>query len=193
MLKQIETRAANRLTSGGQIVNVSTVSKEGVADVMTAAWNTPYDSDQVLVVLAKEHTTTRNIIETGKFVVTIPHEGQIEAINKVGSIHGRDSGDKFEWAGITPEVSAKLGFKIMPDPLACIECELLDRETLVKTGVCIGRAISISVQEGLWDAEKSSFAAGFSRTLHYITESAYYTNGRIIAVERNYTNMGSGS
>ena len=189
MLKQIETRAANRLTCGGQIVNVSSVSKEGVADVMTAAWNTPYDSDQVLVVLALGHTTTQNILDTGKFVVTIPHEGQIFEINKVGSIHGRDCGDKFEWAGITPERSAKLGYKIMPDPLAVIECELIDKETFAKTGVCLGKAISISVQEELWDAEKASFAAGFARTLHYITADAYYVGGKVVKVEKNYTNM----
>ena len=55
MYKKLTPRAANRLTSGGQIVTVATTSKEGVADIMTAAWNTPYDSDQVLVVLDRSH------------------------------------------------------------------------------------------------------------------------------------------
>lgn len=186
-MKQIETRAANRITCGGQIVNVSTKSADGVSDVMTAAWNTPFDSDQVLVVLSLGHTTTKNILETGKFVVTLPHEGQIAAINKVGSIHGCDSGDKFEWAGITPEISEKFGYKIMPDALAAIECELVDKETLQKTGVCIGRAVSVGVKPELWDEEKSSFAAGFSRTLHYITADAYYTNGRVVGVAEDFT------
>ena len=95
MYKKLPPGAANRLTCGGQMVTVATSSKEGVGDIMTAAWNTPYDSDQVLVVLDRGHTTTKNIIETGKFVVAIPHEGQIADINRVGSIHGRDSGDKF--------------------------------------------------------------------------------------------------
>ena len=189
MYKKLTPRAANRLTSGGQIVTVATTSKEGVADIMTAAWNTPYDSDQVLVVLDRGHTTTKNIIETGKFVVAIPHEGQIADINRVGSIQGRDSGDKFAWAKITPVTSEVLGIKTLPDALAYIECELVDLETLKKTGVCIGKAVNITVKEELWDEEHSSFAAGFAKTLHYISEDAYYTNGKIVRVEENFMNM----
>ena len=55
MYKKLTPRAANRLTSGGQIVTVATTSKEGVADIMTAAWNTPYDRDRKSTRLNSSH------------------------------------------------------------------------------------------------------------------------------------------
>ncbi len=182
MYKDLTVRCANRLISGGQIVNISSVSKSGVADVMTAAWNTPYDSDQVLVVLDQGHTTTANIIETQKFVLSIPTEDQIALINKVGSAHGRDTGDKFEYAGVKADISEKLGLKVLPDAMAYIECELTDLETLKKTGVCIGKAVSIKVREDLWNSSDDSFGEGFKKTLHYISENKYYVDGRIVEV-----------
>ena len=92
--KTLITRDVSRLVGGGQVVNVSTLSKDGVGDVMSAAWNTAYDSDMLLVVLDLGHTTTRNIRDTGKFVVSIPSIEQISEVYKVGSEHGRITGDK---------------------------------------------------------------------------------------------------
>ena len=93
------------------------------------------------------------------------------------------------WAKITPVTSEVLGIKTLPDALAYIECELVDLETLKKTGVCIGKAVNITVKEELWDEEHSSFAAGFAKTLHYISEDAYYTTGKVVHVAENFTNM----
>ena len=59
------------------------------------------------------------------------------------------------WAKITPVTSEVLGIKTLPDALAYIECELVDLETLKKTGVCIGKAVNITVKEELWDEEHS--------------------------------------
>ena len=183
MYINISEKAVSRLMSGGQIVTVSSVSKDGVADVMTAAWNTPFDSNMALVVLDLGHTTTRNILDTGKFVIGIPQKDQIKAINAVGSVHGRDCGDKFEYTKTPKEKSEKLGISVIPDQLAYIECELADKETFEKTGVCIGKAVNVYVQDRLWDTDHDSFAEGFKETLHYVSENKYYVEGRIIDVE----------
>lgn len=182
MYKNLPARAANRLLCGGQIINVSSVSAEGVYDVMTAAWNCPYDADQVLVVLDKGHTTTANIIADGRFVISVPSERDIQVINKVGSAHGRDTGDKFAWAGITPETSEKLGLKVIPGALAYIECELLDAEVLRKTGICLGTAVNVYVKEELWDENGSHFAEGMKHTMSYVHEGLYRVNGREVHV-----------
>ena len=49
MYKTLVPRDASRLVGGGQIVTVASVSKEGVPDCMTAAWNTGHSTvDQKL-------------------------------------------------------------------------------------------------------------------------------------------------
>lgn len=182
MYKTLVPRDASRLVGGGQIVTVASVSKEGVPDCMTAAWNTAYDSDQVLVVLDLGHTTTRNILDTGKFVVGIPDESLVKEILKVGSEHGRVTGDKFKWVGIAPEKSAKLGIDVIPGQMAYIECELGDKDVFEKTGVAIGKAVNITVKEELWDDESSSFGKGYQHNLHYVSGEVFCTGGTLIKV-----------
>lgn len=182
MYKKLSTRTANRLLCGGQIINISSVSPDGVSDVMTAAWNCPYDADQVLIVLDRGHTTTANILDNGKFVISIPSEDDIRTINKVGSAHGRDVGDKFVWAGIESDKSQVLGLKVIPNALAYIECELINGDVLDKTGVCLGKAVNIYVKDGLWDDEGSHFGEGMKLTLSYVHEGLYRVNGREVKV-----------
>ena len=182
MYKKINNRAANRLLCGGQIINISSVSDDGVSDVMTAAWNCPFDADQVLVVLDRGHTTTANIADNGKFVISIPSEADIAVINRVGSVHGRDVGDKFEWAGVSSEKSEVLGLKVLPNALAYIECELAEKDVLDKTGVCIGKVVNIYVKDGLWNDEESHFAEGMKLTISYVHEGLYRINGREVKV-----------
>ncbi len=173
-------RATNRIIGGGQLVNVSTLSKDCVPDVMSAAWNTAYDSDKLLVVLDLGHTTTKNIIETGRFVVSVPTIDQVREVYKVGSAHGRDTGDKFKWAGIAPEESRTLRIPVIPGEIAYIECELEEPEVFRKTGVAIGRAVGVYVREDLWNAQTSSFGEGYRHMLHYINESEFYADGKIV-------------
>ncbi|MGN0908304.1 MAG: flavin reductase family protein [Succinivibrio sp.] len=173
-------RDVSRIVGGGQIVNVSTLSKEGVPDVMSAAWNTAFDSDKLLVVLDLGHTTTKNIIDTGRFVVSVPCLDQVKEVYKVGSAHGRDTGDKFKWAGIEGETSRTLRIPVIPGELAYIECELQEPEVFKKTGIAIGKAVGVYAREDLWDAKTSSFGEGFRHMLHYINESSLYADGRIV-------------
>lgn len=105
MYQELDVSKAYRLLGGGQLINISTISVDGVPDVMTAAWNTPFDIDKPLVVLDQGHTTTANILATGRYVISIPDEELIKTCIKVGSAHGRDTGDKFTFAGINPIVS----------------------------------------------------------------------------------------
>ncbi len=173
-------RATNRIVGGGQLINVSTLSKDGVPDVMSAAWNTAYDSDMLLVVLDLGHTTTKNIIETGRFVVSVPSIEQVKAVYKVGSAHGCDTGDKFKWAGIASEPSRTLKIPVIPGELAYIECELQEPEIFKKTGVAIGKAVGVRVRADLWDEKTSSFGEGYRHMLHYINESEFYADGKIV-------------
>ncbi len=175
--QKVDTSQAFRIFTGGSTVTVSSKSISGVSDIMTAAWNCPFDADQILVVLASTHTTTENILKTSKFVVAIPEVSQKALILKVGSIHGRDCGDKFEATGVPYEVSEKLQLKVIPNCLAYFECELADQQLLANTGICMGNVINLYVREGLWDNKEHNFAKGAKLALHHVTEDKFITGG----------------
>ena len=166
------------LMGGGQLINVSTVSSKGVPDVMTCAWNTVYDYDQPLVVLAKEHTTTRNILDTGRYVIALPGIDALDHAYKVGSDHGCNTGDKFSFAGITPEHSLKFGIPVIPNALGYIECEILMHDLFEQTGILIGRAVSVMVKAGLFDEVQELFNPGAAKIMHYVGGECVYTDGK---------------
>lgn len=175
--QNLDVNEAFRVFTGGSTVTVSSVSKDGVSDVMTAAWNCPFDSSELIVVLASTHTTTENIINTGKYVIAIPHRDQKEDILKVGSLHGRDCGDKFDATGVSFELSQMLKLKVISNCLAYFECELLDKDLLEKKGICLGKVLNLYVQEGLWNHSEHNFANGAKLSLHHVTEDKFLSGG----------------
>ncbi len=180
MYIKIPVTSAARITTGGPLVTIASESKDGVADVMTAAWNCPYDRDQVLVVLDLGHTTVRNILDTGRFVLGIPDKSQVKQTLIVGSAHGRDTGDKFEKYALPFKKSAKLGIKVLPDQLAYAECELADRETFEKTGVLIGKAVNLYVRDSMWNAEEECFLDGAHHTLHHLKDNVFLSADQVL-------------
>lgn len=180
MYKSIPERCAARVLSGGPIVTVSSQSSDGVADIMTAAWNCPFDSNIVQVTLDLGHTTSENIKNTGKFVLGIPSKDQVEEIMKAGSVHGRDVGDKFDKLSIPYEFSEKLGLKVLRDQLAYIECELFDFDIFAKSGICLGKAVSLYVQDKEWNDSEECFLDGAKHTLHHVKDNIFLCGHSII-------------
>ncbi len=176
--QNLDVKEAFRVYTGGNTVTVASTSKDGVADVMTVAWNCPYDSDEIIVILALSHTTTENILDTGKFVVAIPEALQKEQILKVGSMHGRDCGDKFTASGVEYELSQKYSFKVLKNCLAYFECTLSDKELLKKTGICMGHVENLYVRAGLWNEEFHNFKEGAKLALHHVTEDQFLSGGK---------------
>lgn len=180
MYQSLDVSLAYRILGGGQLINVSTLSKDGVADVMTAAWNTLFNVDMPLVVLDQGHTTTQNILDTAKFVISVPDEHLVKTAVKVGSAHGRDTGDKFVFAGVTPELSDTFKIPVIPGALAYIECELADMDLFKKNGIALGKAVSLKVKADLWDDKEQNFKEGYTKLLHSVNEEFFYADGRFV-------------
>ncbi len=178
MYINIDPKELYHVLGGGQLINISTVSKDGIFDVMTCAWNTMFDTDQPLTVLAREHTTTKNILDTGRYVIALPTKNDIALIKKVGSEHGAVTGDKFKWAGINPEFSQKMHIPVIPRALAYIECEMLMRDMFEKTGILVGQAQSVLVDELCYDQELRAFVPGVEHILHNVDEDRFYCEGK---------------
>lgn len=177
MYINIDTNYASGLVVGGPVINVFTRDLAGTADGMTAAWVCPYDPDIVLVVLDKTHTTSENIRQTGKFVVTIPSKDQLDKTLKLGSVHGRDLANKLEALNIDCTKSETLGIDVIKDALAYIECELLDKDLFVDKGICLGKAVNISVNKNFWDNAEESFNPGCFNNIRYIGAHKFMSGG----------------
>ncbi len=175
--KALDLHMVFRLLGGGQTINISTVSKDGVYDVMTAAWNTLYNMDEPLVVLDRNHTTSKNILDTHKYVISLPNKELISVLKKAGSAHGKDVGDKFKWAGITPEFTDRFQLPFIKGSLAYFECELSMEKLFDETGILVGKCVNAMVQEELFDFDRNVFDPGMKQLLHSLDEDNFLTGG----------------
>ncbi|MGN0915799.1 MAG: flavin reductase family protein [Succinivibrio sp.] len=180
MYKTIETKLAYRAFAGGPIVNLFSKDENGVADGMTAAWNCPFDVDVLLVVIDKGHTTYENILKTGKVVISLPNADQIPQLLSLGSVHGRDVGNKLEKQNINVEKSKSYGFDVMSDALAYFECTLDDKALFEDKGILLARVENVYVKEDLWSDSEESFNPGCLNTLHHVSGGSFSTGGKVV-------------
>lgn len=179
MYLKLAPELAYHVMTGGPVINLASQSAEGVSDVMTAAWNCPFDTAEMLAVLDRGHTTSANILATGKYVISLPSLEQKALLLRAGSRHGRDCGDKFEALGIPAERSQLFGLKVIAGSLAYIECELCDRGLFAATGILRGTVKNLYVQEDMWNKQNDTFDPGCMHTVHHVSGEIFVSGGKI--------------
>ena len=65
---------------------VAAYDENGAPCCMNAAWGGVYDTNQIMVCLADDHKTTKNIIESGAFTVSIADAKNVVAADYVGIV-----------------------------------------------------------------------------------------------------------
>ena len=138
---------------------VAAYDKEGVPCCMNAAWGGTYDTNQVMVCLADDHKTTKNIIESGAFTVSIADSAHVTEADYVGVVSGNGTPDKMARAGLTVTPSEFVNAPVINEFPMTVECKLLKFN---EDGICVGEIVNVSADEsvlgedGLIDPEKLS-------------------------------------
>lgn len=136
---------------------VAAYDKDGKACCMNAAWGGVYDTNQVMVCLADDHKTTKNILESKAFTISIADAKHVIEADYVGIVSGNDVPDKMEKAGLTTTKSKFVNAPIINEFPMTVECELLKFN---EDGICIGKIVNVNADEavlgedGLIDPQK---------------------------------------
>ena len=91
------------------VLMVAAYDKNGVVQVMNAAWGMISEMDKVALFIDEEHATTRAIRQTKAFTVSIADKEHIEVADYYGIATGNKLPDKFEKSGCHAEKSATAG------------------------------------------------------------------------------------
>ena len=127
---------------------VAAYDKAGVPCCMNAAWGGIYDTNQVMVCLADDHKTTKNILESGAFTVSIADAKHVVEADYVGIVSGNEMPDKLATAGLTTTRSAFVNAPIINEFPMAVECKLLKFN---EDGICIGEIVNVSADESILD------------------------------------------
>lgn len=127
---------------------VAAYDENGKACCMNAAWGGIYDTNQVMVCLADDHKTTKNILESKAFTVSIADAKHVVEADYVGLVSGNNVPDKMEKAGLHTEKSKFVNAPIITEFPMTVECKLLKFN---EDGICIGEIVNVSADESVLD------------------------------------------
>ncbi len=125
---------------------VAAYGKDGTPCCMNAAWGGIYDTNQIMVCLADDHKTTKNIIESGAFTVNVADAPHVIEADYVGIVSGNNQPDKMEKAGLTTQKAAFVDAPVICEFPMAVECRLLKFN---EDGICIGEIVNISADESV--------------------------------------------
>jgi len=125
---------------------VAAYDKYGNANCMNAAWGGIYDTNQVMVCISEGHKTTKNILESKAFTVSIADAKHVIEADYVGIVSGNKEPDKMAKAGLTTVKSEFVNAPIINEFPMTVECKLLKFN---EDGICIGEIVNVSANESV--------------------------------------------
>ncbi len=125
---------------------VAAYDEKGVPCCMNAAWGGIYDTDQIMICLADDHKTTKNIIESEAFTVSIADAKHVIEADYVGIVSGNKVPDKMTKAGLTTVKSRYVNAPIINEFPMTVECKLIKFN---EDGICIGEIVNVSADESV--------------------------------------------
>ncbi len=134
------------------VLIIGTYLDDGTPNAMNAAWGGIYDTNQIMLCLAGEHMTTRNIRNTGAFTVSIATAGTVIPCDYVGSVSANDVPDKFANASFHALKSKYVNAPIIQELPMTLECELIKFN---EDGICVGKIVNVSADSCILDTNGS--------------------------------------
>ena len=127
------------------VLIVAAYDTQGLPNAMNAAWGGIYTDDMIGICLAEEHKTTRNILATKAFTVSMATEDSVTACDYVGIVSGDKVPDKLARAGFHITPSKCVNAPLIEELPMTLECELVSYD--VESNHMVGRIVNISADE----------------------------------------------
>lgn len=124
------------------VLMIGTYDKDGVPDVMNAAWGTVCDMDKVALCLG-EHQTTKNIAETGAFTVAVADAAHVKEADFFGIASAGKTADKFARSGLTAVRSANVNAPVVAEFPLTMECTLLEAVRTDTLEMIVGKIVNV--------------------------------------------------
>ncbi len=157
------------------VLIVATYGEDGTPDAMNAAWGGVYDTNQIMLCLADDHKTTKNIAKTGAFTVSFATSNTVIPCDYVGIVSANDVPDKFERAGFHATKSEYVNAPLIDELPMALECKLIKFN---EDGICIGEIVNVSADESILDEKGTVDAKKLDPISYDGVTHAYWNIGK---------------
>ena len=129
------------------VLMIGSYDEKGEANLMNAAWGGISNDTQISICISDYHKTTKNILTSKAFTVSVGTADAVEGCDYVGIASGNVVKGKTEKAGFTAVRSGKVNAPLFSELPFTLECELVayypDEPRLV------GEIVGISVDDSI--------------------------------------------
>ena len=129
------------------VLIVASYDENGNSDAMNAAWGGIYNEDKIGICLSETHKTTKNILETKAFTVSVGTVDQITACDYVGLVSGNKDANKFTKAGFHAIKSNFVNAPLIQELPMTLECEFVSYDK--ESNYMIGKIVNVSAEESI--------------------------------------------
>ncbi len=130
---------------------VAAYDEAGRPNAMNAAWGGIHTDDMVGLCLSEGHKTTKNILATRAFTVSMATADCLAACDYVGLVSGNQVPDKVARAGFHTVRSAFVNAPLIEELPMALECELVSYDE--ESNHLVGRIVNVSADESVLDGE----------------------------------------
>ena len=138
------------------VLIIAAYDEEGVPNAMNAAWGGMFTDEHIGICISQGHKTTKNILVTGVFTVSMATAEQVVACDYVGIVSGNREHDKVAKAGFTTERSEVVNAPIIKELPMTLECEMVSYDE--ENCHLVGRIVNVSADESILTDGKIDYA-----------------------------------
>ena len=119
----------------------------GVPNAMNAAWGGISEENEISLCISAGHKTTKNLLETGAFTVSMATADTVVACDYVGVVSGNKEPDKMAKAGFHTEKSEFVNAPLIAELPMAVECRLKSYDE--ETCRLVGEIVNVSADESV--------------------------------------------
>ena len=138
------------------VLIIAAYDEAGVPNAMNAAWGGMFTDEHIGICISQGHKTTKNILATGAFTVSMATAEQVVACDYVGIVSGNRERDKVAKAGFTTERSEVVNAPIIKELPMTLECEMVSYDE--ENCHLVGRIVNVSADESILTDGKIDYA-----------------------------------
>ena len=138
------------------VLIIAAYDQAGVPNAMNAAWGGMFTDEHIGICISQGHKTTKNILATKAFTVSMATAEQVVACDYVGIVSGNRERDKVAKAGFTTERSEVVNAPIIKELPMTLECELISYDE--ESCHLVGRIVNVSADESILTDGKIDYA-----------------------------------
>ena len=129
------------------VLIVAAYDEQGIPNAMNAAWGGMFTDEHIGICISEGHKTTKNILSTKAFTVSMATVEQLAACDYVGIVSGNREPEKFSKAGFTAQRSETVNAPIIEQLPMTLECEMLSYDK--ENNHLVGRIVNVSADESI--------------------------------------------